>query len=224
VDAILALIHRWNLPQFLYNWQTLIAGVLAVLAAWRTIRATVESANREVAASQAQTAVAQKQIETTVRLEQERVASEVDALRKSLGVELRLQIATALVVYDGLYGLGFMSKALISGTRVEDNSRMAAPIIYPANAGKIGLLGAEATDVMIIYHLLETARNGTARLMAGAPNKISGPVVMEAADAFLAACKYAREVLPRLRTGDPSRDANDEALIQKINDAVAARA
>jgi hypothetical protein len=67
VDAILALIHRWNLPQFLYNWQTLIAGILAVLAAWRTIRATVESADREVKASQAQTAVAQKQIEASQR-------------------------------------------------------------------------------------------------------------------------------------------------------------
>jgi hypothetical protein len=46
---------------------------------------------------------------------------------------------------------------------------------------------------------------------------------METADAFLAACINARGLLPRLRTGDPSRDANDEALIQKINDAVAAR-
>jgi hypothetical protein len=73
---ILTLIHRWNLRQFLYNWQTLIAGVLAVLAAWRTIRATTQSADREVAASQAQTAVAQKQIETTLRLERRRAASE----------------------------------------------------------------------------------------------------------------------------------------------------
>jgi hypothetical protein len=45
VDAIIALIHRWNLPQFLYNWQTLIVGVSAVLAAWRTIRATTQSAD-----------------------------------------------------------------------------------------------------------------------------------------------------------------------------------
>jgi hypothetical protein len=81
---ILALIHRWNLPQFLYNWQTLIAGVLAVLAAWRTIRATTKSADREVKASQEQTAVAQKQIETTVRLERERVLSEASAFHAML--------------------------------------------------------------------------------------------------------------------------------------------
>jgi hypothetical protein len=84
VGAVLALIHRWNLAQFLYNWQTLIAGVLAVLAAWRTIRATVESAALEVKASQEQTAVAQKQTETTVRLERERDENEFDAFRTML--------------------------------------------------------------------------------------------------------------------------------------------
>ena len=208
--------------QVFYDWQTLIAGVLAVLAAWRTIRATVESANREVAASQAQTAVAQKQIETTVRLEQERVASEVDALRKSLAVELRLHVATALVAYDVLYRLGLMPYPTISARAAERKSRMAAPIIYPANAGKIGLLGADATDVMIVYDLLEAARDGSARLMTSTDDNPQA-VVRETADAFLAACRYARGVLPRLRTGNPLDDAKDEALLQKINDAVAAR-
>ena len=193
-----------------------------MLAAWRTIRATVESANREVAASQAQTAVAQKQIETTVRLEQERVASEVDALRKSLAVELRLHVATALVAYDFLYGLGLMPYPTTTARGAERKSRMAAPIIYPANAGKIGLRGADATDVMIVYDLLETARDGSARLMTSADDNPQA-VVMETADAFLAACSYARGVLPRLRTGNPLDDAKDEALLQKINDAVAAR-
>jgi hypothetical protein len=35
--------------------------------------------------------------------------------------------------------------------------------------------------------------------------------------------KFARGVLPGLRTDDPSRDATDEALIQQINAALAAR-
>jgi hypothetical protein len=94
VDAIIALIHRWNLPQFLYNWQTLIAGLLAVLAAWRTIRATIESADREVKASQAQTAVAQKQIETTVQLARKRDEDEYDAFR------LMLEAAMTRVLFE----------------------------------------------------------------------------------------------------------------------------
>jgi hypothetical protein len=215
--------HFTTLLDLVDHWQTLIAGVLAVLAAWRTIRATVESANREVKASQEQTAVAQKQIETAVRLERERVASEVDTLRKSLAVELRLHVATALVAYDVLYGLGLMPYPTMTARTAARKSRMAAPIIYPANAGKIGLLGAEATDVLIVYDLLETAREGSVQLMTSLADDNPQAVVMETADAFLAACNYAREVLPRFRTGDPSHDAKDEVLIQKINDALAAR-
>ena len=96
VNAILALIHRWNLPQFLYNWQTLIAGVLAVLAAWRTIRATTQSADREVKASQDQTAVARKEIETTVRLERQRLAREGYAFCAMLEAAMGRVLAEAL--------------------------------------------------------------------------------------------------------------------------------
>jgi hypothetical protein len=39
-------------------------------------------------------------------------------------------------------------------------------------------------------------------------------------EAFLAACEYARGVLPRLRTGVASHDAQDEALTQRINEAL----
>ena len=75
-------------------------------------------------------------------------------------------------------------------------------------------------DVMIVYDLLETARDGASRLMVWPPDEISAPVVMEAADAFLAACVFARGVLPKLRTGDPWDDATDKALTQKINEAL----
>jgi hypothetical protein len=88
-------LQHWRVAQFLYDWQTLIAGVLAVLAAWRTIRATVESANREIKASQDQTAVAQKQIETTVRLAEKRDASEARAFRTMLEAAMTQVLAEA---------------------------------------------------------------------------------------------------------------------------------
>jgi len=87
--------HYTTFWDWLDHWQTLIAGVLAVLAAWRTIRATVRSADREIEASQAQTAVAQKQIETTVRLERERVLSEDKAFRVMLEAAMARIIAEA---------------------------------------------------------------------------------------------------------------------------------
>jgi hypothetical protein len=122
------------------HWQTGLVGAAAVIAATATVWAMWS------------------QTETTARLERERVASEVHMLRKSIAVELRLHISRAMGAYDGLYGMGFMPNAPITARMVESKSRMAAPIIYPANAGKIGLLGAEAMDVVTVYDLLEIAR------------------------------------------------------------------
>lgn len=83
-------IQHSRVDQFLYDWQTVIAGVLALLAAFGTVVATMIIANRQIAASReeadkviaatrAQTAVAQKQIDTTVQLELTRDASEASA-------------------------------------------------------------------------------------------------------------------------------------------------
>jgi hypothetical protein len=88
-------IQHSRVDQFLYDWQTFIAGVLAVLAAVGTIWATISSANREIAASQAQTAVAQKQIDTTLRLERERVLNEDRAFRGMLAAAMTRVIAEA---------------------------------------------------------------------------------------------------------------------------------
>jgi hypothetical protein len=73
---------------FLYDWQTLIAGVLAIVAAVGTIWATIRSANREIAASQAQ-------IAATRRLEQQRVARETFAFSAMLEAAMGRVIAEA---------------------------------------------------------------------------------------------------------------------------------
>jgi hypothetical protein len=88
-------VQHSRVDQFLYDWQTLIAGVLAVLAAVGTIWATIKSANREIKASQDQTAVAQKQIETTVHLAQTRDANEYDAFRALLEAAMTRVLAEA---------------------------------------------------------------------------------------------------------------------------------
>ena len=148
----------------------------------------------------------------------------MDALRKSLAVEVRLQINRAFRVYDGLRELSSTSDGPISARMVEGKSRMPAPIIYSANAGKIGLLEGDAMGVAIVYTTLEGARLRTDRLATtyNTPDDIGPDVVMETANVFLAACGRAQGVLPRLRTGDASYDAQDEALLQKIKAALAA--
>jgi hypothetical protein len=221
-------IQHSRVDRFLYDWQTVIAGVLALLAGLGTVIATMIIARRQIAASREEAdrviAATREQTETTVRLEREGVLSELDALRKSLAVELRLQIARAFVVYDGLRGLGSKPDGPITARMVESKSRMPAPIICSANAGKIGLLEGDAMNVLIVYALLERARDGVAQLITSRmPDDISPPVVMGTADAFLTACEHAREVLPKLRTGDASHDGKDKALIQQITAALAAR-
>jgi hypothetical protein len=88
-------IQHSRVNEFLYDWQTVIAGVLALAAGILTVVVTMIIANKQItasrkeaakviAATRAQTAVAQKQIDTTVRLERMRDASEIEAFRAML--------------------------------------------------------------------------------------------------------------------------------------------
>src|ERR1700729_1391583 len=101
--------HYTTFWDWVDHWQTLIAGGFALLAGVGTVVATMMIARRQIAASREEAdrviAATREQTETTVRLERERVLSELDALRKSLGVELRQQIGGAFRAYDNLRGL-----------------------------------------------------------------------------------------------------------------------
>jgi hypothetical protein len=70
-------IQRWKVAQVFYDWQTLIAGVLALLAGFGTVAATMIIARRQIAASRDEAgkviAATRAQTETTVRLEQDRL-------------------------------------------------------------------------------------------------------------------------------------------------------
>jgi hypothetical protein len=80
--------------QFVDHWQTLIAGLLAVLAAVGTIWTTIKSASREVSAAQAQTKVAQDQISTTLRVEHRRI------VREAWAFYVMLEAAMGIVADD----------------------------------------------------------------------------------------------------------------------------
>jgi hypothetical protein len=191
--------HYTTCLDLIDHWQTGLVGAGAVIAAVVTIGVTLWIDRRQ----------AKRELET---------------LRKALAVELRLHIRRAFGAYDGLLGLGSMPDGPITAWKVKSKSQMAAPIIYPANAGKIGLLGAEAMDVVIVYDLLEIARDRAALLTNyRTPDDITPALVVGTAQAFLAACSYARGVLPKLRTGDPSHDDKDEELTQQISAALASR-
>ena len=190
--------HYTTLVDFVDHWQTLIAGLIALIAAVITVV-------------------------VTLKVERRKVDRELDALRKSLAMELRQLISGALGVHDRLTKWGSKTDGPITGRMVESLSRMPAPIVYPANAHKIGLLEKDAMDVVIVYAQLEIARDGVARLITTyrTPDDISPDVVLMTATAFLDACKYARSVLPKLRTGVATHDDRDGLLIGAITAAAA---
>ncbi len=182
------------------HWQTLLAGLIALVAAIITVC-------------------------VTLRVERRKVNRELDALRKSLAIQLRQLIPRALGTYDSLQKLCGKTDGPITARMVESLSLTPAPIVYPANAHKIGLLEEDAMDVVIVYGLLDIARDGAARLITTyrTPDDISAQVVLKTAEAFLNACKYATSVLPKLRTGVPSHDDQDAELLKIISAAASTR-
>ena len=107
--------------------------------------------------------------------------------------------------------------APITAKMVERMSRMPAPIIYSANAGKIGLLEGDAIGVVTVYTMLEGARGRVSGLATNyrTPDDIPPAVVMDAGASLSAPCKHARDVLLKLRTGDASYDDQDERIVAK---------
>ena len=205
-------IQHFKVAQFLYDWQTVIAGVLALVAAWLTIRATKRSAEREIEASQAQTAVAQKQIETTVSLERERVSSEVDALRKSLAVEIRQYIDILIKTREILRRLSGPEKRMLA----RDLRFVAVfypPTVYPASADRIGLLGPLAVSVTSFYTTIERL-NFTARLITNNPEElVSRENIEEVASLLGQACRTSLPLLSEFPFDE--RDAQFRAIIAK---------
>ena len=99
-------IQNYTAARFLYDWQTLAAGLLALLAAVGTIWVTRHIANRQIAASReeadrvilatrAQTEATFKQTEATVRLEDLRKASEALAFHAMLEAAMARVLAEA---------------------------------------------------------------------------------------------------------------------------------
>jgi hypothetical protein len=191
--------HYTTALDFLDHWQTLSAGLVGFAAGIVVVV-------------------------VTLRIERRSREWETDALRTSLAYELRLLVPRALGAYQSLMGYAQDPGTAITGRMVRYGSRLPVPIIYPANAEKIGLLGSDAMAVVIIYSLIELARQAAEDLENDRdPDHLSPESVAAVAGAFLEACNQARDVLPRLQTGHPGYDERDQVLIQTIIEQINAR-
>jgi hypothetical protein len=187
--------HYTTILDLADHWQALIAGLLGFASA---IVAVV----------------------FTLRIEHRKLKRELEALRKSLAVELRQQVPRAL-------GAGLSLRKVAAEVRpitarvIESYSRIPTPVVYQANADKIGLLGPDAMNVVIFYSLIETCRGAIASLMnARDPDNISPATVLATAKALISACSHAQALLPRLKTEIANIDQKDKKLIEDINRVV----
>lgn len=199
--------------KLLTDWGSLIGGVFALIAG---AAAYIAGTMQAKAVRQA----AQMQVEM-MRLSEKR---EVDALRKSLATELRQLVGRSLGAHTSLRNLVTKTNGPITARMVDSSSRVPDAVIYPGSAPKIGLLdGSDAMDVVIVYSTIEIAREGAAEILRSrTPDDITPLNVAAVASAFLEACKYARGVLPKLKTGVAFHDDKDIGLITMIDEAASA--
>jgi hypothetical protein len=180
----------------------LIAGIAAYVAGRVQANATQQAATM--------------QMETELR----KIEQEVDTLRKSLATELRQLVPRALMAHELLKRLSEQKDGPITAWMVESLSRVPDPVIYPGSASKIGLLENDTMDVVIVYNLFDIARASAAQLMRYRTSDNITPMnVAGVAAAFLQVCIYARDILPRFRTGVALHDDRDMELFGRINEA-----
>ena len=183
-----------TLADFLDHWQALVAGLLgfgaAIVVVWITLRIERRKADREL-----------------------------DALRKSLGVELRVLIINALVAHNSLMDR-VKNNTVTTGQVLSYATSLAIPIIYPANADKIGFLGPDAMRVVAIYGLLDIARRGISSLAQMPTANMPPNTLATIAETLRQACEKSIPMFKQFQVGDPTYDEIDNKLIESINVAL----
>jgi hypothetical protein len=192
--------------RLLTDWGSFIGGFFALIAGVAAYVAGLLQARATKAASKAQ-----------IKADQLKDEHELDTFRKSLAIEVRQLVGRALLAHDLLKKLS-EGTGPITARMVESYSRMPTAVVYLGSATKIGLLGSEAAmDVVIMYNLLDTARDAAGQLTRDrTPDDISADNVSAVAKAFLQACIYTETILPKLKTGVTRHDDTDAKLLSEI--------
>lgn len=118
------------------HWQTLVAGVLAVLAAVGGTVVAVSAARREV-----------------------------KAMRLSLAVEIRRLVNVLLQARETFRRASSENKPLLADDVVKEISR-GAPIVFPAMADRIGLLGFRLAPYVLMFYANLTQLEHAGRMAA----------------------------------------------------------
>lgn len=195
--------------KLLTDWGSLIGGALALVAGLIAYLA-----------GRLQARATQNAADAQIKAERSRHDQDAATLRKSLAMELRQMVVRSLGTHRSLARLLTHTTGQITSRMIESSVIMPAPIVYPAVADRISVLGADATESIIVYQLVEIAREGAAQLVRyRTPDDVSRTAVAATAQAFLVACQYSRNVLPRVKTGFADHDEKDRDVVREIDEA-----
>jgi hypothetical protein len=150
--------------------------------------------------------------------ERRKIDRELDALRKSFGVEVRQLIVWALGAHRSFARLAQGLRGQKITTRMlESYGYFPQPVIFPAVADRIGLLGLAAMDIVIIYRGLEIVRDAKDQLLQHrTPDNLPVPNIAGLAEQLMTICSRVRVVLNALPMGDRKTEERDNELLNAV--------
>jgi len=180
------------------HWQALLAGVLGFAAA--TIAVVL-----------------------TLRSEQRKAARDLEALRQSIGIEIRQCTAVTFGTFRLLAKLAQKEDGPITYRMVQSCAHFQDALIFPSVADKVGLLGSEAMELLVFYNLIETVRRAVSNLENfRTPDNISPLVVAATVSSLVAVLRKGCVIIAVLKTGDNRIEERDQTLTNEIDAATAA--
>jgi len=141
-------------------------------------------------------------------------------LRNSIALELRPLTNRAVDMYYWLRDLSHTNAGPITSRDLESLTPLYVPTVYPPSAHQMGLLKKDGAYLILFYSMLEYANARLTQLMTNGDATINPGVLRVIANQYLAACEYARFVIPNLRSGVAAYDNHDPRLLKKIGDAL----
>jgi hypothetical protein len=167
-------------------WQSLVAGLLALVAALIAVRGTE-------------------------RVERRKEERETAAIRAALAVEIWFFVINLIETHQLLTRNkdAFLKEAQID---LKTYAALPEPTIYPATADRIGRLGPEAGPVVVFYAKIEHIKYSV-KVVADAPERFSLPDLNRVIGLFEETCRESLPLLDAMPITDAKAAAEIRASI-----------
>jgi hypothetical protein len=133
---------------------------------------------------------------------------EVLSLRHALGAEIRQIAHRALEAHHECEAVAARGEFTL--LQIENAVRFPEPIIYPAVAGKLGLLGDGAYQTVFFFACISMVKDGVDRMRRSTVQRFGPQNAIDLAGALLLTSSAAEPLLPQLRASaeDEKPDAS----------------